>query len=171
MTRVRNRKTLEVVETFGEPSGDRTRDPRRPPSPLSGVTDVSAFLGASPHDDLARGGCGERADGALHPIARTIALLGGDRVVVRRPWLEVIDAHAERRGRMALVQPDGIFRRLAQVLRICTVVHDAVMHVRPSRVVGRPPDDGQVAPGQLELGPSGDLDTVRFLGRRKYLRG
>src|SRR5439155_23893094 len=126
---------------------------------------------ASPHDDLARRGCGERADGALHTIARPIALLGGDRVVVRRPWREVVEAYAERRVRMTLVQPDGIFRRLAQILGIGTVVHDAVMHVRPPRVVGRPPDNCQVARGQLEVWPFGDLDTVRFFGRRKYLCG
>src|SRR2546428_3806754 len=132
---------------------------------------VGAFLGPSPHDSLARRGCGERADGALHTIARPIALLGGDRVGVRRPWFEVIDAHAERRGRMALVQPDGVYSRVAQFLWICTVVHDAVMHVRAPRVVGRPPDDGQVIRGRLELGPFGDFDALGFLGRRKDLRG
>src|SRR5467141_1212123 len=130
----------------------------------------AASLGAS-DDSLAGPGCGELADGALHTIARTIALLGGDRVVVRRPWLEALDAHAERRVLMSLVQPDGIFRRLAQVLRIGAVLHDAVMHIRPPGVVGRPPDDGQVIGRRLELGPFGDLDALGFLGRRKYLRG
>src|SRR3989442_5382670 len=72
---------------------------------------------------------------------------------------------------MTLVQPDGILRRLAEVLRICAVLHDAVMHVRPPRVVGRPPDDGQVIRGRLELGLFGDLDALGFLGRRKYLSG
>src|SRR5882762_4131115 len=134
------------------------------------VEPVLRGLGAS-HDSLAGAGCGELADGALHPIARTIALLGGDRVVGRRPWLEALDAHAERRVLMALVQPDGIFRRLAQILGIGAVLHDAVMHVRPPRVVGGPPDDGQMVRGQLERRRFGDLDALGFLGRRKYLRG
>ena len=116
---------------------------------------ISLQSGASPHDDLARGGCGERADGALHTVTRPIALLGGDRVVIRLPWREIIEAHAERSMRMALVQSDGVFRRLAQLLRICALVHDAVMHVRPARVVGRPPDDREVIRSRLELGPSG----------------
>src|SRR5213080_4391952 len=54
---------------------------------------------------------------------------------------------------MALVQPDGIFRRLAQILGIGTVVHDAVMHVRPPRVVGRPPDNRQVTLANSRSGP------------------
>src|SRR5207253_9162043 len=89
------------------------------------------------------------------------------RVVVRRLWLEALDAHAERRVLMALVQPDGIFRRLAQILGVGTVAHDAVMHVRPPGVVDRPPDDRQVIRGQFELWPSGDLDALGLLGRRK----
>src|SRR6266852_4649868 len=72
---------------------------------------------------------------------------------------------------MALVEPDGRFRRLAQVLGIRTVVHDAVMHVRTPRVVGCPPDNGQMVRCQLELWPFGDLDALGSLGRRKYLSG
>src|SRR5713101_3031740 len=72
---------------------------------------------------------------------------------------------------MALVEPDGRFRRLAQVLGIRTVAHDAVMHVRTPRVVGCPPDNGQMVRGQLELWPFGDLDALGSLGRRKYLSG
>jgi hypothetical protein len=51
---------------------------------------------------------------------------------------------------MALVQPEGRFRRLAQVLGTRTVVHDAVVHVRTPRVVGCPPDNGQMLRGQLD---------------------
>src|SRR6266550_8462223 len=87
---------------------------------------------------LAWGGCRELADGALHPIGLAIALLRGDPIVVGRLRLQALHAHAERRVWVTLVQPDGIFRRLAQILRIGAVVHDAVMHVRPPRVVGRP---------------------------------
>src|SRR2546422_9123172 len=96
---------------------------------LNLIVIVGASLGPSPHDSLARRGCGERADGALHTVARPIALLRGDPVVVGRPWLEVIETHAEPRVRMALVQPDGGLRGQAQVVGIRTVVNDAVMHV------------------------------------------
>src|SRR3984893_4854589 len=72
---------------------------------------------------------------------------------------------------MALVQPEGRFRRLAQVLGISTVVHDAVMHVGPPGVVGCPTDNGQMVRGRLELWSFGDLDALGSLGRRKYLSG
>src|SRR6267142_4145758 len=123
------------------------------------------------HDSLARRGCGELTDGALHLITLTIALLGRHRVVVGRLCLETVDAHAERRVRMTLVQPDGRFRRLAQVLGIRTVAHDAVMHVRTPGVVGCPPDNGQAVASQLKLWPFGDLDAFGFLHWRKYLSG
>src|SRR2546426_6862637 len=70
---------------------------------------------------------------------------------------------------MAPVQPDGIFRRLAQVLGIGTVLHNAVMHVRTPRVVRCPPDDGQIVCGRLEFRPFGDLDALGVLRRGKYL--
>src|SRR6267378_2400605 len=72
---------------------------------------------------------------------------------------------------MGLVQPDWISRRLAQVLGTRTVLHDAIMHVRTARVVGRPPDDGQVVRGQLDLWRFGDPDALGLLDRRKYLSG
>src|SRR5258708_9994491 len=123
------------------------------------------------HYPLAWRGCGELPDGALHAVALAAALLRGNRVVVGRPWLEALEAHAERRVLMTMVQPDRISRRLAQVPRIGAVVHDAVVHVRAPRVVGGPPDDGEVIGGRLEVGPLGDLDALGFPGRRKYLRG
>src|ERR1700687_74011 len=115
--------------------------------------------------------CCELFDGALHPIGLAIALLRANPVVVGRLRLEPLHAHAEHRVWMALVQPDWRFRRLAEVLGIRTVVHDSVMHVRPTRVVGCPPDNGQMVRGQLELWPFGDLDALGSLGRRKYLSG
>src|SRR5258707_1116299 len=78
---------------------------------------------------LAGAWCGELLDRALHPVGLAIALLRGNPVVVGRPWLEALHAHAEHRVWLALVQPDRRFRRLGQVLGIRPVVHDAVMHV------------------------------------------
>src|SRR5207253_3605321 len=83
---------------------------------------------------------GELAYLALHPIALAVTLHRRDRVVVRLPRLETPHLHAECRLRMALVQPDGILRRLVEVLGIPSVVHDAVVNVRAAGVVGRPAD-------------------------------
>src|ERR1700738_806452 len=123
------------------------------------------------HDSLAGAWCAELLDRALHPVVLAIALLRGNAVVVGRPWLEALHAHAECGGWMALVQPDGRFRRLAQILGIRAVVHDAQMIVRPARVVSGPPDDGQKIGGQLQLWPFDDRDARGFLRRRNYLTG
>src|SRR5260370_23466510 len=72
---------------------------------------------------------------------------------------------------MAVVQPKGRFRGLAQVLAIRTVVHDAVMHVRTPRVVGCPSDNGQMVRGNLELWRFDDLDARSLLEGGKYLSG
>src|SRR3977135_3380710 len=103
------------------------------------------------HDPLAGLGRRELLDWALHPIAIAIALLRVDPVVVGRLWLEPHEVHAEYRSSMVMVQPEGILRRLAQVLGSGTVVHDPVMYVRTPGVVGCPPDDGQMLRGQLDL--------------------
>jgi hypothetical protein len=122
------------------------------------------------HDALAGTGCGELGDRALHPIALPIALRRGHLVVIGRLRLETGHAHAERRLCMAPVDSDGRFRRLAQVGGIRPVGHDAEMHVRPPRVVGGPPNNGEVLPSRFERWPVGDLDALGFLRRRKYLR-
>src|SRR5882724_781330 len=123
------------------------------------------------HDALAGAGCGELGDRALHPIALTIALHRGHLVVIGRLRLETGHAHAENRLCMAPVDTDGRFRRLAQVLGIRPVGHDGEMNVRPPRVVGGPPDNGQVVASHFERWPLGDLDARGFLRRRKYLSG
>src|SRR5438128_824651 len=114
---------------------------------------------------------GELVYGTLHLIALAITLHRRDRVVVRRPRLEAPHLHAECRLRMALVQPDGVLRRLAELLGIRAVVHDAVVHVGAAGVVGRPPDDRHMRLRQFDLWPFGDLDARGFLGRRRYLSG
>src|SRR5260370_40457285 len=120
---------------------------------------------------MARGGRGEFVDGARHSIALAIALLRADPIVIGRLWLEVVDAHPENRVSMAVVQPKGRFRGLAQVLGIRTVVHDAVMHVRTPRVGRCPSDNSQVIHGDLELWRFDDLDARILLEGREYLSG
>src|SRR5262245_26035196 len=94
------------------------------------------------HDSLSGARCGEFADGALHPIALTIALHRSHLVVIGRLRLQSAHAHAENRLRMATVDPDLRFRRLAQVLGIRTVVDNGEMNVCSTRVIGGPPDNG-----------------------------
>jgi hypothetical protein len=45
---------------------------------------------------------------------------------------------------MALVEPDVIFRRLAQIIGIRPILYDGVMVVVASRIVGGPSDDGDI---------------------------
>src|SRR5437867_7945279 len=115
--------------------------------------------------------CGELVDRALHPIALTSALRRGHLVVIGRPRLQTGHAHAENRLGMAPVDAYGRFRCLAQVLGIRTVVHDAEMNVRPPRVVGGPPDNGEVVASQFKRWPFGDVDVLGLLRWRKYLSG
>jgi hypothetical protein len=44
---------------------------------------------------------------AFHPVAGPVGASRVDRVVVRRPWLETVDAHSENRVRVGHVQPDA----------------------------------------------------------------
>ncbi len=81
---------------------------------------------------------------AGHSIARAIGIGGVNRVIVGGLRLEAVHAHPENRIGMAPVQPDGRFRRLAQVFWIRTVVHHAEVVVRAPRVVARPPDNGRI---------------------------
>ena len=66
-------------------------------------------------------------DAALHPVVLATGLRRGDRIVVGRPRLEIVHAHAENGMGMARVQPNGRFRCLAKVLGIRTVTHNSVM--------------------------------------------
>ena len=79
---------------------------------------------------LTRGGCGEVVDRALHPIAlptgphrRHLVIVGGVR-------FQRLQAHPKNRLRLAAVEPDVIFRCLAQIVGIRAVVRD-----RPKSVI------------------------------------
>ena len=58
---------------------------------------------------------------------------------------------------------------MAQVRGIRPVVYDGEMIVRPPRIVGTPPDNGQVVASHFERWPLGDLDAHGFLRRRRWL--
>ena len=71
---------------------------------------------------LARGGCGEVVDSALHPIAYPIVPHRRHLVVVGGVRFQTLQARPEYRFWMTLVEPDVIFRRLAQIVGIGPVV-------------------------------------------------
>src|SRR5258708_39891185 len=120
-------------------------------------------------DYLAERRCGEVDDRALHPIALTIGLHRAHLVVVGRLRLQIHHAHPENRLWMGSVEPDVAFRRLAQILGIRPVMHDAVMLVVSTRVGGGPPHNGHVADGRFELRPFGDLAVCGPRFRRNVL--
>jgi hypothetical protein len=62
-----------------------------------------------------------------------------------------------------------IFRRLAQILGIRTVVRDREMIVIPARVGNGPSDDGEVVVGNFERWRFGHLDVLGPLLRRRVL--
>src|SRR3984893_13452407 len=70
---------------------------------------------------------------AFHPVAVAVGASRVDRVVVRRPWQELVDTHSENRVRVGHVQPDGGFGHLVKVLGIRAVVHDAEAFRRAGR--------------------------------------
>src|SRR5438132_1063026 len=70
---------------------------------------------------------------------------------------------------MVPVEPNVTLRRLAQILGIRAVVHDAVMLVVSAWVGGGPPDNGRVVVGRFELRRFGDLDVLGPLLRRRDL--
>jgi hypothetical protein len=113
----------------------------------------------------------ELADGSHYVIARAIGLHRVNRVVVGCPRLKALDTHAENGTGMARVQPDWRFRRLAQVRRIRTIAHDAVMLGRAPRVVACPPDNDQLVLSQFELWSLRDPDARGFFSSRALLRG
>src|ERR1700738_3332085 len=120
-------------------------------------------------DYLAGRRCGELADGALHPIALPILPHRGHLVVIGRLWLQIHQANPENRLWMGPVEPDVTSRRLAQILGIRPVMHDAIMLVVPPRVRGVPPDNGHPGVSRFELRRFGDLDVLSPLLRRKDL--
>src|ERR1700757_1364851 len=61
---------------------------------------------------ITRLACSEMPDGTLHTIARAVAFHRIDRVVISRPGLKAIDAHAEYGVGMITIQPDVGFRDL-----------------------------------------------------------
>ena len=118
---------------------------------------------------LTWGGCGELVDRTLHPVAYTIIPHRGYLVVIGRRRLQTIHAHPEDCLRMTLVEPDVIFRRLAQVIGIGSIVYHRVMVVVASRIGGSPSDDGDVVVGNFERWPFDDLDVLGLRRRRRIL--
>jgi hypothetical protein len=72
---------------------------------------------------------------------------------------------------MALIEPDVIFRRLAQIIRIRPIVYHGVMVVIASRIIGSPSDNGDVVMGNFERWPFDDLDMLGPRRRRRILSG
>jgi len=70
---------------------------------------------------------------------------------------------------MALIEPDVIFRRLAQIFRIRPIVYHGVMVVIASRIIGSPSDNGDVVVGNFERWPFDDLDMQGPRRRRRML--
>src|SRR5207249_4946218 len=101
-----------------------------------------------------------------HPIALTVTPLRGYLVVIGRLGLQILHAHPENRLWMRPVEPDVTFRRLAQILGIRPVMHDAVMLVVATRVGRGPPDNRRVVMSQFELRPFGDFDVLGLVLRR-----
>ena len=88
--------------------------------------------------------CGKGFYRAGHAVAPAVGLHRVHRVIVSRPRLQVVHAHAEHRIGMGRVQPDVRLRGLAQVLGIRAVVHNSKVLRRAARVVRGPPDNGQI---------------------------
>src|SRR5882757_4708701 len=120
-------------------------------------------------DHLAGWGRGEVADRALHPIALTRAVFRGHVIIINRLRLQLHQANPENRLWMGSVEPDVTFRRLAQILGIRPVMHDAVMFGVSARVGAGPPDNHRVVVCNFELWLFGDRDVLSPLLRRKDL--
>lgn len=114
---------------------------------------------------------GEILNRARHAVALAIGFHRIDFVVVRRPRHKVLHTHAENGIGMARVQPDWIFRCLAEILWIRTVMDHSVMLGRASRIVGCPPDNRQVTASPFEFWSMRDLDVRGFGSRKAHLRG
>src|ERR1700720_3705037 len=118
---------------------------------------------------LTRSRCGEVVDRALHPIAPPIVPHRRHFVIIGGLWFQTLQAHPKNRLRMGLVEPDVIFRRLAQIRGIRTIVCDRVVIVVPARVGGGPSDDGEVVVGNFERWRLGDLYVRDFRRWRRIL--
>src|SRR6202022_1553021 len=118
---------------------------------------------------LTRGGCGEGVDRALHPIAPPIGPHRRSLVIVGGVRFQRLRAPPKNCLRVATVEPDVIFRRLAQIVGIRAVVCDRPMIVIPARVGAGPSDDGEVVMGNFEPWPLSDLDVLGPLLRRRVL--
>jgi len=112
---------------------------------VTGEADWMRFYCPGPARSLRFTRRGELLDSAFRPIVRAIGLLRTDRIVVSRPRLEVVQAHAENCRGVVRVQRDRRFRSLAQVIGIGTIVHDTVMLGRSSGVVSGPPESHAAA--------------------------
>jgi hypothetical protein len=108
-------------------------------------------------------------NGALHSIALASGLHRINCVVVGRPWLEVVESHAEDRRCVIRVQPDRRFCGLDQAIWICTIVHDSVMHGGASAIVRRPVDNRQMLLRQADLRSLGDPRQRSFWSRSTLL--
>src|SRR5947209_16630800 len=70
---------------------------------------------------------------------------------------------------MGSVEPDVIFRRLAQILGVRPIVYHGEMVVVASRIGSSPSDDREVVVGNFERWPLKDLDVLGQLLRRRVL--
>ena len=70
---------------------------------------------------------------------------------------------------MGRVQPERIFGGLAQIFRVRTIVHDAIMHGRAAGIVYRPSDNRQISARQRDLWPLGDLNVRGSWSRWTFL--
>ena len=109
-------------------------------------------------------------DSALHPVPFAIGFYRVDRVVVGRPGLEAVHAHAEDGMGMARVQPDWRFRRLVQFRRVRTVAHNAVVLGGAARVVAGPTDNRKIGISPFDLWPLRDPDVRGLFCGRSHLR-
>jgi hypothetical protein len=73
--------------------------------------------------------CAEVLDRAVYPVAPAVGLPGIDRIVVRRPRTEALDAHAKNRIGMGLIQAAVCLRCVARFNGILAVMYDSEMLV------------------------------------------
>jgi hypothetical protein len=86
----------------------------------------------------------EVSKGARYAVAPAAGLHGIDLEVIGSPRLQVIKAHTEHRQCVIWVQPDRGSGCLGQGIRICTIVHNPVMHRGPTGIIGCPADNRQM---------------------------
>jgi hypothetical protein len=92
----------------------------------------------------------EVSKGARSAVAHAAGLHGINPEVIDCPRPKVIKAHTEHRRSVIRVQPDRGFGGLGQATRICTVVHNSVMHRGPAGIIRCPSDNRQILPRQLD---------------------